>query len=96
MKVLLIVEQCNPEMVSVPLVGYCFYEQISQLVDTTLVTHERNRTALEKVYPERDIQYIAESDFIENYFKIAAWLSRLGDRIIWPLYNTLKYPIYAE
>ncbi|PAX51360.1 glycosyltransferase family 4 protein [Brunnivagina elsteri] len=96
LKVLLIIEQCNPQGSSVPLVGYCFYEQISQLVDTTLVTHERNKPALEKKHPDRDITYISESEFIKGYYKIAQKLSKLGNRIIWPLYNTLIYPIYGE
>ena len=95
-KVLLIIEQCNPEWASVPLVGYCFYEYISQLVDTALVTHERNRSALEKAHPDRDITYITESDFIKKYYTIAEKLSRLKGRIIWPLYHTLTYPVYGE
>ncbi len=96
LKVLLIIEQCNPEWVSVPLVGYCFYENISRLVDTTLVTHERNRPALEKAHPDRDITYICESAFIKKYYSIAEKLSRLGERVIWPLYHTLTYPVYGE
>jgi hypothetical protein len=47
-KVLLIIEQCNPEWFSVPLEGYNYYNEISKLVDVTLVTHERNKEALEK------------------------------------------------
>jgi hypothetical protein len=39
LKVLLIVEQCNPEWASVPLVGYNFVQPISKLVDATVVTH---------------------------------------------------------
>lgn len=95
-KVLLIIEQCNPEWASVPLVGYCFYEYISQLVDTALVTHERNRSALEKAHPDRDITYIAESNFIKKYYTIAEKLSNFKGRIIWPLYHTLTYPVYGE
>ena len=96
LKVLLIIEQCNPEWPSVPLVGYSFYKHISQLVNTTLVTHERNKTALEKAHPERDIIYIPESKFIKSYYKIADRVSKIKGKIIWPLYNTLIYPIYAE
>ena len=96
LKVLLIIEQCNPEWPSVPLVGYCFYNQISQLVETTLVTHARNRSALEKTHPDRDIVYISESAFIQNYYKIAEKLSRVHDKIIWPLFHTLTYPVYGE
>jgi len=96
LKVLLIIEQCNPEWASVPLVGYCFYHYISQHVDTALVTHERNRPALEKAHPDRDITYIAESNFIKNYYALAEKLSKLKERVIWPLYHTLTYPVYGE
>ncbi len=96
LKVLLIIEQCNPEWPSVPLVGYSFYKYISQLVETTLVTHERNKSSLEKVHSDRDIVYINESDFINKYYKIADKLSKFRGKIIWPLYNTLTYPVYGE
>ena len=96
LKVLLIIEQCNPEWPSVPLVGYSFYKHISMLVDTTLVTHERNKAALEKAHPGRDIVYISESKFITRYYNIAEKLSKIKGKIIWPLYNALTYPIYAE
>ena len=96
LKVLLIIEQCNPEWASVPLVGYCFYDYISQLAETTLVTHERNRAALEKTHPNRDITYICESAFIKKYYALAEKLSKLKDRVIWPLYHTLTYPVYGE
>jgi len=96
LKVLLIIEQCNPEWASVPLVGYCFYDHISKLVETTLVTHERNREALVKAHPDRDIVYICESSFIKKYYSIAEKISKLKDRVIWPLYHTLTYPVYAE
>jgi glycosyltransferase involved in cell wall biosynthesis len=96
LKVLLIIEQCNPEWASVPLEGYSFYEGISRLVDTTLVTHERNQSALAKAHPDRDITYIYESNFIKQYYKIASKLSRIKDKIIWPVHNTLAYPVYSE
>ncbi len=96
LKVLFIIEQCNPEWPSVPLVGYSFYKHISLLVDTTLVTHERNKAALEKAHPGRDIVYITESKFITRYYNIAEKLSKINGKIIWPLYNALTYPIYAE
>ena len=96
LKILLIIEQCNPEWASVPLEGYFFYEKISQLVDVTLVTHARNRTALDKIYKNKDIIYIYESEFIQTYYKVAEKISKIKDKIIWPLYNTLIYPIYAE
>lgn len=96
LKVLLIIEQCNPEWISVPLVGYRYFWALSQLVDVTLVTHERNQIALEKIHPNSEITYIVESDFIKNYYKLAHRVSQVKGRTIWPLLNTLGYPIYAE
>ena len=95
-KVLLIIPQCNPEWASVPLEGYSFYKYINNLIDTTLVTHERNKPDLEKIHPDRDIVYIEESQFIKQYYKNAARLSSIKSKVIWPIYHTLTYPIYAE
>jgi glycosyltransferase involved in cell wall biosynthesis len=96
LRVLLIIEQCNPEWASVPLVGYRFYEELSKRVDVTLVTHARNQKALEKAHPNEDITYIAESKLTKLYYKVAERLSTIKGRIIWPLYNTLIYPVYGE
>ena len=60
LKVLLIVEQYNPEAASVPLVGYKFFQAISKLADVTLVTHERNKTPLSKLKEHKNITYISE------------------------------------
>ncbi len=74
-KVLLIIDQCNPEMPSVPLVAYQLFNSISKLVDVTLVTHERNRQALENVKGNEKIVYIAESNAIAKYFKLVSYLT---------------------
>jgi len=65
LKILLVFEQCNPEFPSVPLESYQIYDHLSKLVETTLVTHERNKKALEKVRDGRDIIYIEETNFIK-------------------------------
>ena len=96
LKVLLIIEQCNPDDVSVPLVGYRFYNSISQLCETTLVTHGRNKASLEKSHPDRDIVYLFESELSRRYYPFAAWLSSIQGKTIWPLRLALTYPIYAE
>lgn len=96
LNVLLIIEQCNPELSSVPLVGYNYYREISQLANVTLVTHERNQEALQKAHPNENIFFIRESKLIKAYYKVAERLSTIGKKIIWPLYNALIYPIYAE
>lgn len=95
LKVLLIIEQCNPDWPSVPLVGYRYYQEISQLTDVTLVTHDRNKIALEKRQEHHNIVYISESSFIKSYYKWVEKVSAQG-KINWPLYNALAFPIYAE
>jgi glycosyltransferase involved in cell wall biosynthesis len=95
-KVLLVIEQCNPEWASVPLIGYNYYNEIRKLVHVTLVTHERNRENLESIHPGEDIVYISESKLVKKYYKIAEKISKVGNRTIWPLYHTLQYPIYGE
>lgn len=98
LKVLLIVEQCNPDWSSVPLVGYKFFEGISKLVDVTLVTHERNKKSLEQKAKSNDIVYISESDFTKKYYALVSQLMTFlfKGRTNWPLSNALSYPIYAE
>lgn len=94
-KALLIIEQCNPDWSSVPLEGYNYYNGISQLCNVTLVTHIRNKEALQKRPEHQDIIYIEESQFSKVYHKIIATLTSIG-RKNWPLYIALSYPIYEE
>lgn len=94
LKVLLIIEQCNPDFTSVPLVGYNFFKALNQLADVTLVTHERNQSAFENKGYE-NVVYISESAGIKQYYKSVASLALKG-RVNWPLYHLLCYPIYAE
>lgn len=95
LKVLLIVEQCNPEWFSVPLVGYCFYEGIARYADVTLVTHLRNKAALEKVHPNEDIVYIHEGACMQMYSRTIEAISNIGGKVAWPLQNALGFPVYA-
>ena len=95
LKVLMIAEHCNPDWVSVPLVAYNFYREISQIVDVTLVTHGRNREAFEKYSVHQEITYIDESPIAKKYHRLISNLIEKG-RANWPLYLALSYPIYAE
>lgn len=94
LKVLLIIEQCNPAWNSVPLEGYYLYEGISRFVDATLITHERNREELEKLHPNSEIFYLKDSAFLKRIEKIGSRLSLFRGQIIWPLRNAFTYPIY--
>lgn len=96
LRVLLIIEQCNPEWPSVPLVGYQFFDGISKFVDVTLVTHERNKQALEKVRVDEKIVYISEHPLITKYYRSVHRLTVGMKGINWPLLNALAYLIYAE
>lgn len=95
LKVLQVMEQCNPEWPSVPLVAFRFFDGISRLAEVTLVTHERNRGALERVRDGREIEYIPETRAIRRYY---AGISRLTSRggVNWPLQHALSYPVYAQ
>ena len=95
LKVLLIVEQCNPEWASVPLEGYNYFRGINNLVDATLVTHIRNKPALEKHPEYENIFYIEERKLSQQYYKLVERFTAKG-RVNWPLYNALSYPIYEE
>jgi glycosyltransferase involved in cell wall biosynthesis len=94
-RVLLIIEQCNPEWASVPLVGYEFYKGIRQLADITLVTHQRNQAALEKIRQGHRIHYISESNLCSNFYKLISKVSIRGS-VNWPLLHALSFPLFAE
>ena len=93
-KILLIIESCNPEWSSVPLVGYHFFKTISSLGDVTLVTHARNEIALEQEHPNNKIEYIRPGRIEHYYYKIIERLTTFQGRVIWPLYHVLSYPLY--
>jgi glycosyltransferase involved in cell wall biosynthesis len=98
MKVLIIAEQCNPEWASVPLVAWNYFRELNRFVDVTLVTHERNREAIQKTADAEKAVYIAESNFIKRYHaKVSEFLKFVfRGKINWPIYHLLAYPVYAE
>lgn len=94
-KVLMVMEQCNPEWASVPLLAYNFYSEIRKRADVVLVTHERNRNALEKIRQEHEIHYIYEPGWLKKYYRLIAAVTSKG-RVNWPLQHALSYPLYAQ
>jgi glycosyltransferase involved in cell wall biosynthesis len=97
LKVLLIAEQCNPEWASVPLVAWNYFRELNKFVEITLVTHDRNQSALEKT-PYRNIAYISEGKLARLYYtfveKFLTFVFR--GKMNWPVYHLLTYPNYAE
>lgn len=94
-KVLLIVQQCYPDSVSVFLVGYQFFKIINDIADVTLVTHEQNRESLEKRNEYKNVIYMKQSKVSKKYND---WLENLAyqGKITWALYHVFAYPVYAE
>lgn len=95
LRVLLVVEQCNPDWASVPLEGYQYYRRLSQFADVELVTHIRNQPALSTRPEHQNVTYIEQSNVLARYYSRANKLTKPG-RVNWPLRNALAYPIYAE
>jgi glycosyltransferase involved in cell wall biosynthesis len=95
LRLLLVMEQCNPEWPSVPQVAFQIYQELQKICDVTLVTHERNRSGLTKKFPDRNIVFIEESRLVKEYYGIVARATSRGS-INWPLQHTLSYPVYAE
>ncbi|XGV94946.1 MAG: glycosyltransferase family 4 protein [Leptolyngbya sp. BL-A-14] len=96
LKVLMVVEQCNPDWTSVPLEGYQYFHAISKLADVTLVTHERNRKALEKNEEDAKFVYVKESNFITKYSSFSWRLAAPKGRVIWPLLHALGLPVHLD
>ncbi|WP_035238086.1 glycosyltransferase family 4 protein [Desulfobacter vibrioformis] len=95
MNILLVMEQCNPQWASVPLLASHFYRTIRERVSVTLVTHERNRSPLEKNRGTHRIIYIKESSRLKRYYAHVSRITSSGG-VNWPLQHALSYPVYAE
>lgn len=93
-RVLLVAEQCNPEWASVPLVAFNLWDALSRIAEVHLVTHVRNRNAMEAARQGRSVSYIEEPKSVARY---AALIQRLTMResVNWPLFHALSYPVYV-
>lgn len=98
LKVLLVIEQCNPDFSSDPLLGFNFFKEISKVVEVTLVTHERNRTALHKRGYHKNIIYISESSFYQKYYQFMIFfVDKVKKEFLRrPLSLALFYPLYSD
>lgn len=95
LRLLLVMEQCNPAWPSVPLVAFNLYDRLRKLADVTLVTHERNATDLRARVAAGRIDYIGESPAVAGWYRaVHAVTSKGGTN--WPLQHALGYPVYAE
>lgn len=95
LRLLLVMEQCNPAWPSVPLVAFNFYNHLRKLADVTLVTHERNREGLSSRVQDGRIDYLEESPATARWYRLVHSLTAHG-ATNWPLQHALGYPVYAE
>lgn len=95
LRLLLVMEQCNPEWPSVPQVAFQIFNELRKICEVTLVTHERNRSSFVKKLPDQKIVFIEESRLVKEYYGVVARATSRGG-VNWPLQHTLGYPVYAE
>jgi glycosyltransferase involved in cell wall biosynthesis len=95
LRILLVMEQCNPAWPSVPLVAFNLYDRLRRLADVTLVTHARNAEGLGSRVADARIDYIEESPATARWFRAVHRLTSRGGTN-WPLQHALSYPVYAE
>lgn len=97
LKVLLIIELCNPKMTSTPLIGFNFFQAIHQLAEVTLVTRDFNRKALEANGFTKNVVYISKSNSSKSRkFKKIILSSLKNEAIRRPLGVALRYPNYED
>ena len=94
-RVLLIAEGCNPDMISVPLVGYSHCKAIREVADALVLTHWRNGPALKAAgwIEGKDFAIIDTEWAARSVWKIATFL-RGGTGAGWTTLAALSVPLY--
>ncbi|MEQ9370823.1 MAG: glycosyltransferase family 4 protein [Coleofasciculus chthonoplastes F3-SA18-01] len=97
LKVLLIIEQCNPKMSSTPLIGFNLFQAIHKLAEVTLVTRDFNQKALERHGYTEQVVYISKSNSSKSQNFRKAIVSRIKNEAIRrPIGTALRYPDYED
>src|SRR4051794_40770215 len=94
-RVLMIAEACNPDMTSVPLVGYSHCRAIKQVADALVLTHWRNGEALRQVgwVEGKDFAIIDTEWASRGMWKLTTML-RGGTGAGWTTLAALSVPLY--
>jgi glycosyltransferase involved in cell wall biosynthesis len=99
-KALLIAEECNPQWVSVPLVGWSLYKAIAGKTEAHLVTQVRNREALQQagLVEGRDFTIIDTERLQRPIFKLAQRLGREQGKAwtSWTALMAVTYPYFEH
>ncbi|MEQ9667639.1 glycosyltransferase family 4 protein [Coleofasciculus sp. G2-EDA-02] len=99
LKVLLIIEQCNPNASSDPLTGFKLFQEINKHVEVTLVTRDFVKKGLERHGYNNNVVYISASYHAKTYFNFVnkTILSKLKNEAIRRALGTaLNYPYHAD
>ena len=91
--VLLVAYQCGPGMGSVSQIGWEWYARLREHCDVTLVTHVRNRAALERACPVGDVMYIDTEWFAGPLYRLARRMFPLSEHSVF-LISSLDYFLF--
>lgn len=98
-RLLLIAEACNPTWTSVPLVGYNFARALAERddLDITLVSHIKNKTALESNPISRRVRlHIIDNEWLARPLYQLATILRGGEKLGWTVNTAMAWPSYIE
>lgn len=93
-RVLILAESCNPQWPSLPIVGYKYARALSRVAEVTLVTHVRNRPAIEEAGDAgAPVTYIDNEWLAGPMYRLATRL-RGGSEVAWSTNQIMAYLPY--
>jgi glycosyltransferase involved in cell wall biosynthesis len=92
MRVLLLADDCNPQLPSLPVVGYKLCRALGDRVEATVATQIRNRNAIDQAgFGACQVEYLDNSYIANPLFKFNRRIQG-GQVVSWTTTMALKYP----